>query len=159
MTQDDLQRELTRLAEGFEVKITKPRFDAYWQRFGYCRVDDFRAAITECLSEPRYPTSEQLLVRLDKAAQARHQREKHGREVEAKRDIARLEREAMNCPERVEFVEWLHGMRQASTGLSKPPLVYRCTRHDCYGNEDGCRQGSACAKGARWQEPAMVGRG
>ena len=158
MTADELTIELTRLAEGFEVKITKPRFDAYWQGFGYCRYADFHDAITECLREPRYPTNEQLLVRLDKAAQARHQREKHHREVEAKRDMARLEQDAMTCPERQTFVEWLHGMRQASTGLSKPPLVYRCQRHDCYGNENGCRQGSACGTGAKWQEAAMVGR-
>ena len=158
MTRKELNDELDRLTKGFHATMTPERADAYWQRFGHQHLADLHEAVTGCLCEPRYPTFEQLAVRLDWAANTRRRQEMVYRDRVAKHAMDRLMQDAMACPERQAFVTFAAGLRQACTGQEKPPLVYRCAKPDCCGNEDGCRQGLACGTGAKWQWPEMVGR-
>ena len=69
MKHDDFIIEMTRLAEGFEVHLTKPRIEAWWEQFGQeARTDCFQWAITHCLTQSYFPKHDEFLAALNMAA-------------------------------------------------------------------------------------------
>jgi hypothetical protein len=66
MQRADFRNETLRLANGFGVDMTHDRLEALWDRFGGVSLDLWRAAVTDCLCEPKYPT----LGRLETAVEA-----------------------------------------------------------------------------------------